>query len=128
MAQTTTSDVIAFILSDRCYPGDRSRIIEALNRSRAVASAKAAGVFHTGQKVRFLNTNTGIVTEGRVTKVNRMTVKLRTDNGMNWRVSPTLLEACPPSHPLDDKGMPKAKDAKKTEEFVDLAAFDPSKF
>jgi len=122
MAQTTTSDVIAFILSDRCYPGDRSRIIEALNRSRREAMAEAAGTWRIHQKVRFLNTKTGAVIEGRVTKVNRMTVHLKASNGMNWRVSPTLLEACPPEAKTSDPAKPGEP------AFYDLAAFDPSKF
>lgn len=114
MAQTTCSDVIAFIMSDRCYPGDRSRIIDALKRSRRENMADAAERFYRGQKVRFHNNSTGLVVTGTVNKVNRMTVQMTDSLGNKWRVSPTLLT------PIGQPG--------GTGDLVyDLTAFDPSK-
>lgn len=122
MAQTTCSDVIAFIMSDRCYPGDRARIIEALNESRREKIADASDNFRRGQKVHFHNTRTGQVVTGVVQKVNRMTVNLKDNFGGLWRVSPTLLEHLP------TQAMPPVGQPGGTGDLVyDLAAFDPSK-
>lgn len=54
-------------------------------------AAELAITFKIGQKVEWDSQKRGEVMRGVVTKVNRRTIKVKTDKGMPWRVSPVLL-------------------------------------
>jgi len=51
----------------------------------------AAYEFRVGDTVRFDAKTRGIIT-GKISKINRKTIKIVADSGMIWKVSPTLLE------------------------------------
>ena len=73
--------------------------LKALNRLvvqriRAVDSQRqssAAVQLCIGQRVEFKTRRRGTI-EGVITKINKMTVKIRTDADVVWTVSPTLVE------------------------------------
>lgn len=68
------------------------RAIEDAIRVRFdIINRSASYEFRIGDTVRFNSKTRGIIT-GKISKINRKTIKVTTDSGMIWKVSPTLLE------------------------------------
>lgn len=95
MATTTVNEVISFIWSGRCSLEDRRRIVNALNEQHKVAAHSASAQLVPGDRVQFTN-KTGTLIKGVITKVNRMSVHVRGDHAINWRVSPQVLQRSEP--------------------------------
>jgi exosome complex RNA-binding protein Csl4 len=72
---------------------DTKIVIAALNaRIKELRDAKAT-TFSVGQRVSFESRKAGGTVYGLVQKVNKATIVVKTDLGMTWRVTPTLLKA-----------------------------------
>lgn len=65
-----------------------SRILQEFKRKQNIIAMS----FRPGQKVEWIGKSKGYHT-GTITKVNTKTIKVITDNGENWSVSPSLLKS-----------------------------------
>ena len=84
---TNINEIVSFITS--CNDEDRKTIVDALNIQRRVANEQATKQLYIGAHVFFCRKKE--IIEGRVTKINRKTVKLDCDEHGRWTVSPNLL-------------------------------------
>lgn len=66
-------------------------IVERLRIMQHVRAHNAMIQFRIGQRVKFTD-NTGQEVRGTLTKYNRKSVTVVTDDGMQWTVSPSLLQ------------------------------------
>jgi len=67
-------------------------IVERLRLMHQVKAHRAMTQFRVGQRVQF-NTNTGRIVRGILTKYNRKSVSILSDQGESWTVAPSLLRA-----------------------------------
>jgi len=67
-------------------------IVERLRLMHQVKAHRAMTQFRVGQRVQF-QSNTGRLVVGVLTKYNRKSVTVVTDQGASWTVSPSLLQA-----------------------------------
>ena len=58
-------------------------------RERVVSKKRDS--FVVGDKVEFNNSSNGTLISGVVSKVNRVNIGVKSDEGVRWRVSPSLL-------------------------------------
>lgn len=65
-------------------------VVERLNLLTQARSTVQLAQFAEGDRVNF-TTHEGAVKHGIVVRLNKRTASLRTDDGQNWKVSPTLL-------------------------------------
>jgi hypothetical protein len=65
-------------------------IVERLRLMHQVKAHKAMTQFRVGQRVQF-TASTGRVVTGVLTKYNRKSVSIVTEQGESWTVAPTLL-------------------------------------
>lgn len=65
-------------------------VVERLNLLAQAKSTAQLAQFAEGDRVHF-TTNDGSLIQGVVVRLNRKTVSLRSDDGLNWKVSPVLL-------------------------------------
>lgn len=65
-------------------------IVERLRLMQQVKAHRAMTQFRVGQRVQF-GSNTGGLVTGVLTKYNRKSVSVVTDQGESWTVAPTLL-------------------------------------
>ena len=72
------------------------RIVERLRMMQTLRSHQQMMKFSVGQRVRFEPPGHGVLS-GMITRYNRKTVTVITDDGGQWNVAPTLLR---PSDPL----------------------------
>ena len=68
------------------------RIVERLRMLQAMHAHNAMMKFSVGQRVRFEPPGRAMV-EGMLTRYNRKTVTVVTDQGVQWNVSPGVLRA-----------------------------------
>ena len=68
------------------------RIVERLRMVQALRSHQQMMRFSVGQRVRFEPPGQGVVT-GMVTRYNRKTVTVITDDGGHWNVAPAMLRS-----------------------------------
>ena len=61
-----------------------------LHEFNRIIESKLQVSFKVGNRVSFDGGYRGII-KGKVTKVNQKTIGVLADNGMRWKVSPTLL-------------------------------------
>lgn len=66
------------------------RIVDRLRLFIEVRQRLAVGRFRVGQRVVFLSASEDLV-RGTIARLNRKSVTLLGDDGMQWRVSPSLL-------------------------------------
>ena len=83
------NEIVSFITS--CNDDDRKTIVDALNIQRRVANEQATKKLYLGARVSFTSSKGRGIIEGRVTKINRKSVKLDCDEQGRWTVSPNLL-------------------------------------
>ena len=83
------NEIVSFISS--CNDEDRKTIVDALNAQRRVANEQATKKLYLGARVSFTSSKGRGIIEGRVTKINRKSVKLDCDEQGRWTVSPNLL-------------------------------------
>jgi len=76
----------------RMGSGDINEIIDMFNAHVSRIRLEATRQFSVGNKVQFNHSKTGELIVGRITKINRKTIKLSTENRGNWTVSPTMIE------------------------------------
>lgn len=69
---------------------DLTRLSSALKDRWDALRADARDQFKRGDRVRFATKRHGVVF-ATILDFNRKSVAVRSDSGMNWRVSPTLL-------------------------------------
>ena len=86
---TNINEIVSFITS--CNDEDRKTIVDALNIQRRVANEQATKKLYLGARVSFTSSKGRGIIEGRVTKINRKSVKLDCDEQGRWTVSPNLL-------------------------------------
>jgi hypothetical protein len=67
-------------------------IVERLRLMQQVKAHKAMTQFRVGQRVQF-GTSTGQQIVGTLTKYNRKSVTVVTENGQSWTVAPTFLRS-----------------------------------
>lgn len=91
----TATDIIVALLDDSANQTiDFGRIREAYKRAQNRKIAKAAAFFSPGDRVVF-NNKRGSRVYGKVTKVNAKTLKVFSDDNVNWTVSPGLVSYAP---------------------------------
>ena len=83
------NEIVSFISS--CSEEDRKTIIDALNTQRRVANEVATKQLYIGAHVSFISKKGRGLIEGRVTKINKKSVKLDCNEHGRWTVSPNLL-------------------------------------
>ena len=83
------NQIVSFIA--KCSNEDRKTIVDALNIQRRVANEQATKQLYIGAHVKFTSSKGRGIIEGRVTKINKKTVKLDCDEHGRWTVSPNLL-------------------------------------
>ena len=83
------NEIVSFITS--CNDEDRKTIVDALNIQRRVANEQATKKLYLGARVSFTSSKGRGIIEGRVTKINRKSVKLDCEDHGRWTVSPNLL-------------------------------------
>lgn len=66
-----------------------NRIVDALKHRRKILRLRSTRKFSVGDMVQFKDRK-GVIKQGRITKVNRVTCKVRVD-GVLWTVTSTLL-------------------------------------
>ena len=66
------------------------RIVERLRMVQTLRSHQQMMKFSVGQRVRFVPPGHGVIV-GMITRYNRKTVTVITDDGGQWNVAPTLL-------------------------------------
>jgi ribosomal protein L35AE/L33A len=79
------------ILSGNLSADELRSINRALKAAYAMVQSRAKVAFYVGESVRF-TTRSGELVTGKVTKINQKTIQVRTDTGMQWKVSPSLLK------------------------------------
>jgi ribosomal protein L35AE/L33A len=79
------------ILSGNLSADELRSINQALKAAYTMLQSRAKVAFYVGESVRF-NTRSGELVTGKVTKINQKTIAVRTDTGMQWKVSPSLLK------------------------------------
>jgi hypothetical protein len=67
------------------------RIVQRLRLMQDIHAHGKMANFRLGQRVRFTN-NSGETVSGTLTRYNRKSVTIVTDAGVQWRVSPALLQ------------------------------------
>jgi len=67
------------------------RIIERLRFMEQMRVHKTMMTFSVGERVQF-HSNAGVLIKGVITRYNRKTVTILTDDNRQWTVSPSLLE------------------------------------
>ena len=65
-------------------------IIDRLNILSQVKSSVKMAAFHNGQRVSFVGPD-GMERKGHITRLNKKTASITTDEGLQWKVSPSLL-------------------------------------
>jgi beta-xylosidase len=86
------------------------RIVERLRVLQMLRSHQQMMKFSVGQRVRFEPPGRGVVT-GIVTRYNRKTVSVVTEDGGQWTVAPALLRAAdlPTAQRVDEAPMAASK-------------------
>ena len=79
------NEVVSFIA--KCSNEERKTIVNALN-TQVINATKQ---LHIGARVKFTSNKGRGIIEGRITKINKKTVKLDCDEHGKWTVSPHLL-------------------------------------
>lgn len=69
-------------------------VVERLNLLAQARSTVHLAQFSAGDRVQF-TTRDGKLKQGMVLRLNKKTASVRTDDGANWKVSPTLLGKMP---------------------------------
>lgn len=70
---------------------DLNAVIRAINLKNRQIQANAKAAFRAGELVEWISSRTGLTMKGTVIKVMVKNIKVRTDGGTLWTVSPTLL-------------------------------------
>jgi hypothetical protein len=86
------------------------RIVERLRMVQALRSHQQMMKFSVGQRVRFEPPGRGVVT-GIVTRYNRKTVTVITEDGGHWNVAPAMLRVADPPR-AERTDSQRASDAK----------------
>ena len=84
------SDVNKAILSGNFSAEDLKSISQATKAAYTMLQSRAKFAFYIGESVNFANRSGQLIT-GKVTKINQKTIIVRTNTGMEWKVSPSLL-------------------------------------
>lgn len=84
------SDINKAILSGNFSADELRSVSQAVKAAYAMAQSRAKFSFCVGQSVGFTSRSGELVT-GKVTKINQKTINVRTNTGMEWKVSPSLL-------------------------------------
>lgn len=84
------SDINKAILSGNFSAEDLKSISQATKAAYTMLQSRAKFAFYIGESVRFTTRSDELVT-GKVTKINQKTINVRTNTGMEWKVSPSLL-------------------------------------
>lgn len=90
MALTDTQFAELSALMLQASNADLDRTFQIFKHRRNVLAQSAAAQFAPGEKVSFPNKQ-GITVTGFIQKVNRKTVAIKGDDGINWRVTPNFL-------------------------------------
>jgi len=85
----TVNDVTSAVLSGSWTVEDLRRIANAINLKSRELQARAAHSFGRGDKVQFMSKR-GLI-KGTVTRVNQKTVSVQAFDGVQWKVSGSLL-------------------------------------
>ncbi len=84
------SDINKAILSGNFSADELRSISQATKAAYTMLQSRAKFAFYVGESVRF-TTRSGELVTGKVTKINQKTINVRTNTGMEWKVSPSLL-------------------------------------
>lgn len=84
------------------------KIVERLRLMRQIRSHKEMFKFKIGDRVMFHPSGHEPQT-GTLTRFNRKSVTVITDNGGHWNVAPTLIELARPKDSEETAGMPQLK-------------------
>lgn len=84
------SDITTAIMNGNWATEDLQRMANAINMKNRERQARATAVFGRGDKVEF-TTKRGETVKGTVTRVNQKTVSVQSFEGVQWKVSGSLL-------------------------------------
>lgn len=84
------SDINKAILSGNLSAEELRSISQATKAAYTMLQSRARFSFYVGESVSF-TTRSGHPITGKVAKINQKTIQVRTDTGMEWKVSPSLL-------------------------------------
>ena len=84
------SDINKAILSGNLSADELRSINQALKAAYTMLQSRAKFSFYVGESVNFADRSGQLIT-GKVTKINQKTINVRTNTGMEWKVSPSLL-------------------------------------
>jgi ribosomal protein L35AE/L33A len=84
------SDINKAILSGNFSADELRSISQATKAAYTMLQSRAKFAFYIGESVNFTNRLGQLIT-GKVTKINQKTINVRTNTGMEWKVSPSLL-------------------------------------
>ena len=68
-----------------------ARLVEHMKLRHQARSQKALAKYHIGDRVQFKN-HQGKLEKGTIIRINRKTITLHSDDHLNWKVSPSLLQ------------------------------------
>lgn len=81
------------ILETNLSRDDLNRIINAINTKNRMLAMVAQAAFSKGDKVEFVNRRNGLTVKGKVVSIMVKNIKVLSDQGVTWTVSPQLLRA-----------------------------------
>ena len=68
-----------------------ARLVEHMKLRHQARSQMALAKYHAGDRVQFKNLQ-GKIVKGTIIRINRKTITLHSDDHLNWKVSPSLLQ------------------------------------
>lgn len=86
----TVNDINKAILSGNLSAEDLRSVNQAVKAAYTMLQSRAKFAFYIGEPVSF-TTRSGHPITGKVVKINQKTINVRTNTGMEWKVSPSLL-------------------------------------
>lgn len=86
----SVTDINKAILSGNLSADELHSVNQAVKAAYTMLQSRAKFSFYVGESVRF-TTRSGELVTGKVVKINQKTITVRTDTGMQWKVSPSLL-------------------------------------
>lgn len=87
---TKVTDIIASIYATKFTRSELKQINSAVVATMRAGEAEVATQFRIGQRVKFIGRQSRTVF-GTVIKVNLKSVKVKADENVTWKVSPSLL-------------------------------------
>lgn len=87
----TVSEINKAILSGNFSPDDIRSIQQALKAAYSNMQTREKFSYRVGEEVTF-KARSGEYISGKITKINQKTINVRTNTGMEWKVSPSLLK------------------------------------